>query len=87
MQELSKKNNDILDELRNKEFYIAQQRESLETHVHHLEQKDDVIKMLSEKEEEHTNIIKLLRNNMEIRANVENDVSYEYLIQNNSLGK
>lgn len=87
MQELSKKNNDILDELRNKEFYIAQQRESLETHVHHLEQKDDVIKMLSEKEEEHTNIIKLLRNNMEIRANVENDVSYEYLIQYNSLGK
>lgn len=44
-----------------------------------IEQRDGIIKMLSDKEEEHANIIKLLRNNLEMRTQADVDVcSYKH---------
>lgn len=80
LQEVTTNNKELLEELRAKNFYIEQQTENFQAHMQNVEQKDDIIKMLSEKEEEHTKIIKLLRNNMEIRSNVENDVSFFHII-------
>lgn len=56
----------------------------LEGHLQHisvqealLDQRDGLIKILKDKEEDHNNIIKLLRDNLEMRAQTDSDVSYK----------
>lgn len=64
-----------MNELQKKEMDLEQHREHLSEQENLLEQRDRVIKMLSEKEEEQANIIKLLRNNLEMRAQADSNVT------------
>lgn len=47
-----------------------------------IKQRDDVIKVLSQKEEEQANIIKLLRNNLENRSVVDSNVNFFFYFFN-----
>lgn len=56
----------------------------LEGHLQHiaeqeslLDQRDGLVKILKNKEEEHNNMIKLLRDNLEMRAQADTEVSYK----------
>jgi hypothetical protein len=65
--------------LQKKDVELEQHVETISEQEHVVEQRDDIIKILSKKEEEHANIIKLLRNNLEMRTQADIDVRHSKL--------
>ncbi|XP_075972398.1 uncharacterized protein LOC142974127 [Anticarsia gemmatalis] len=84
--EATKQNGELAQALQKKDSELEQQLENQAEQEQILEQKvrerDAVIKMLSEKEEEQTNIIKLLRNNLEMRTQADADLSQQITDKN-----
>lgn len=76
--ETTRQNGELAEAIQKKDLELEQQNESLAEQEHIIQQRDGIIKMLSEKEEEHTNIIKLLRNNLEMRTQADIDVCFHF---------
>lgn len=76
--ETTRQNGELAEAIQKKDLELEQQIESLAEQEHIIQQRDGIIKMLSEKEEEHTNIIKLLRNNLEMRTQADIDVCFHF---------
>ncbi|XP_049865177.1 coiled-coil domain-containing protein 18-like isoform X2 [Pectinophora gossypiella] len=83
LAEATRQNSELADALAKKEVEIESQLEHLAEQEGLLEQREGVIKMYTEKEEEQSNIIKLLRTNLEIRTQADADLSQQ-LIEKNS---
>lgn len=73
--EATRQNGELAEALQKKDMELERHIESLTEQEQILEQRNGVIKMLSEKDEEQTNIIKLLRTNLEMRTQADMDVS------------
>ncbi|CAG9791881.1 unnamed protein product [Diatraea saccharalis] len=75
--EATRQNGELAEALQKKDIELEQCVETISEQEHIVEQRDEIIKMLSQKEEEHTNIIKLLRNNLEMRTQAEVDLNQD----------
>lgn len=75
MLEATRQNGELAEALQKKDMELERHIENLTEQERLLEQREGVIKMLSEKDEEQNNIIKLLRNNLEMRTQADMDVS------------
>lgn len=73
--ETTRQNGELAEALQKKDLELERHIENIAEQDHTIEQRDAIIKMLSDKEEEHTNIIKLLRNNLEMRSQADDEVS------------
>ncbi|KAJ0179249.1 hypothetical protein K1T71_004961 [Dendrolimus kikuchii] len=80
--ETTRHNGELAEALQRKDLEIEQHLENLAEQESTLEQREGIIRMLTEKEEEQTNIIKLLRNNLEIRAQADSDLNQQILEKN-----
>lgn len=67
--------------MQKKDKQLEQYNEILSEHERLLLDREAVIKMLSGKEEEQSNIIKILRNNLEMRSQADGDVSIRTLFE------
>lgn len=83
MQEATRKNAEFAEALQKKDVELGGHLDTLKEQEQLLAQRNSVINMLTEKDEEHTNIIKLLRNNLEMRNQADMDVSR--FLKNNNL--
>lgn len=73
--ETTRQNGELAEALQKKDLELERHIENIAEQDNTIEQRDAIIKMLSDKEEEHTNIIKLLRNNLEMRSQADDEVS------------
>ncbi|XP_028177176.1 myosin-11-like isoform X1 [Ostrinia furnacalis] len=80
--ETTRQNGELAEALQKKDMELERHIETVAEQEHIIEQRDGIIKMLSEKEEEHTNIIKLLRNNLEIRTQADMDLNQQLTDKN-----
>lgn len=74
MLETTRQNGNLAEALKKKDLELENHLEHLAEQENALEEREDLIKMLSDKEVEQANIIKLLRNNLEIRTQADSDV-------------
>ncbi|XP_052751537.1 LOW QUALITY PROTEIN: myosin heavy chain, striated muscle-like [Galleria mellonella] len=77
--EVTRQNGELVEALQNKDTELERQLENLTEHEQLLYDRDNVIKMLSKKDDEQTNIIKLLRNNLEMRVQADTDLNQQIL--------
>lgn len=73
--EATRQNGELAEALQKKDMELERHLDTFGEQEQLLEQRNNVIKMLSEKDEEQTNIIKLLRTNLEMRNQADIDVS------------
>lgn len=76
--ETTRQNGELAQALQKKDEELDRHLERLAEQEHIMKQKDGCIQLLSDKEEEQTKIIKLLRNNLEMRTQADVDVSTSY---------
>lgn len=74
--EATRQNGELAEALQKKDAELERHMDVISEQEQLLGQRNGLIKMLSGKEEEHTNIIKLLRNNLELRTQADMDVSF-----------
>ncbi|CAH0628987.1 unnamed protein product [Chrysodeixis includens] len=80
--EATRQNGELAEALQKKDVELDQHLENLAEQERLLEQREGVIKMLSEKDEEQNNIIKLLRNNLEMRTQADMDLNQQITEKN-----
>lgn len=76
MEVITRENHELAQTLQKRKIELELLMEKDVRHEHEIKQRDDIIKILSQKEEEQANIIKLLRNNFENRSKIDSDVKY-----------
>lgn len=74
--EATRQNGELAELLQKKEEELEQFSATLAEQDRCIEQREGEIKILSEKEEEQSNIIKILRNNLALRSDSDSNVSY-----------
>ncbi|KAJ8724931.1 hypothetical protein PYW07_015889 [Mythimna separata] len=77
LQEADKQNRELTEALQKKDAELERHMDTITEQEHLLSQRNGVIKMLSGKDEEHNNIIKLLRNNLEMRNQADLDLNQQ----------
>ncbi|XP_026746828.1 COP1-interactive protein 1-like isoform X2 [Trichoplusia ni] len=80
--EATRQNGELAEALQKKDMELERHIENLTEQERLLEQREGVIKMLSEKDEEQNNIIKLLRNNLEMRTQADMDLNQQITEKN-----
>ncbi|XP_037297160.1 cingulin-like protein 1 isoform X2 [Manduca sexta] len=80
--EATRQNGELAEALQKKDIELDNHIEKINDLGQCLEQRDGVIKMISGKEEEQANIIKLLRNNLEMRAQADTDLTQQLVEKN-----
>lgn len=73
--EATRQNGELAEVLQKKEEELEQFSATIADQDSCIEQREAKIKILSEKEEEQSNIIKILRNNLALRSDNDNNVS------------
>ncbi|XP_022829422.1 myosin heavy chain, striated muscle-like [Spodoptera litura] len=80
--EATRQNGELAEALQKKDMELERHLDTFGEHEQILEQRNGVIKMLSEKDEEQTNIIKLLRTNLEMRNQADIDLNQQITDKN-----
>ncbi|XP_038213333.1 golgin subfamily A member 6-like protein 1 isoform X2 [Zerene cesonia] len=75
VQEITRHNNELAETLQRRNIDLEVHMETIGRQEHALQQNNEIIKVLSQKEEEQANIIKLLRNNLEIRSQKDSELN------------
>lgn len=80
--EATRQNGELAEALQKKDMELERHLDTFGEQEQLLEQRNNVIKMLSEKDEEQTNIIKLLRTNLEMRNQADIDLNQQITDKN-----
>ncbi|XP_047023711.1 cilia- and flagella-associated protein 58-like [Helicoverpa zea] len=80
--EATRQNGELAEALQKKDMELERHLDSFAEQEQLLEQRNGVIKMLSGKDEEQTNIIKLLRTNLEMRTQADMDLNQQITEKN-----
>ncbi|CAB3225010.1 unnamed protein product [Arctia plantaginis] len=83
--ETTRQNGELAQALQKKDEELDRHLERLAEQEHIMKQKDGCIKLLSDKEEEQTKIIKLLRTNLEMRTQADVDLSQQISEKNSEI--
>ncbi|XP_045526551.1 repetitive organellar protein-like isoform X5 [Pieris brassicae] len=85
MEIITRENHELAQTLQKRKIDLELLMEKDVSHEHEIKQRDDIIKVLSQKEEEQANIIKLLRNNFEHRSKIDSDLSRQITEKNEEI--
>ncbi|XP_047523025.1 myosin-13-like isoform X1 [Pieris napi] len=85
MEVITRENHELAQTLQKRKIDLELLMEKNVNHEHEIKQRDDIIKVLSQKEEEQANIIKLLRNNFEHRSKIDSDLSRQITEKNEEI--
>ncbi|CAG4940438.1 unnamed protein product [Colias eurytheme] len=85
VQEMTRKNNELAETLQRRNIDLEVHLETIARQEHALKQNEEIIKVLSQKEEEQANIIKLLRNNLEIRSQKDSELNSQITEKNEEI--
>ncbi|KAH9640647.1 hypothetical protein HF086_000591 [Spodoptera exigua] len=80
--EVTRQNEELSEALQKKDMELERHLDTFSEQEQLLDQRNAVIKMLSEKDEEQTNIIKLLRTNLEMRNQADIDLNQQITDKN-----
>ncbi|KAM3968304.1 uncharacterized protein ACR2FA_007664 [Aphomia sociella] len=83
--EATRQNGDLAEALQKKDLELERQSENITEQEQLLEERDGIIKILSKKYEEQTSNIKLLRNNLEMRAQADIDLNQQLVAKNSEV--
>ncbi|XP_072941659.1 uncharacterized protein [Epargyreus clarus] len=82
LEEITQQNSEMAEELEKKNSEIEHNLNTIKEQEKILKEKKDLIKILTDKEEEHANIIKLLKNHIETKAHMDSEMNRQLVEKN-----
>ncbi|XP_053599579.1 CAP-Gly domain-containing linker protein 1-like isoform X2 [Plodia interpunctella] len=87
LMEATRQHEELIELLQSKDMDLERQTADLALKESQLEKKNDIIQMLSGKDDEQANIIKLLRNSLEMRSQADSEFQQKLVEKNTEIDK